>query len=114
MPRLVQMGHSGEGDALRSRSLHAIRPSKEGFPALPHRPTLRPRGRGCCGLASSADNREEHDRSGHRPVCLACGKPLPGSLFSRGSLRCSDCRRSNERLDEDLVDRWLAHGGPLH
>lgn len=65
-------------------------------------------------MTSWADNRQEQDRSGDNLVCLACGNPLPESLFRLGSLRCSGCRSSDERLDEDLVERWLAHGAPLH
>jgi tRNA(Ile2) C34 agmatinyltransferase TiaS len=64
-------------------------------------------------LTRWGDNRQEHDLSRHNTVCLACGKPLAESLVNVGSLRCGDCRSSNERLDDDLVERWLARGAPF-
>ena len=65
-------------------------------------------------MTSWAENRQEYERLEPYAFCLACGNPLPESLFRLGSLRCSACRCSNERLDENLVERWLAHGAPLH
>jgi len=34
--------------------------------------------------------------------CLACGDDLPEPLLFAGSLRCQDCRDSDEPLDPEL------------
>jgi hypothetical protein len=65
-------------------------------------------------VASWADHKDEHDQQRQPAVCLACGTPLNMPFTHLGSLRCVECRSSDERLDPEIVSEWQANGGPLH
>ena len=65
-------------------------------------------------MASWVDQNDEHDHPRRLAVCLACGAPLDVPFTHLGSLRCAECRSSDERLDPELVSEWQADGAPLH